>query len=93
VDRTSSRSVRMVGGGLMDVATVVRFIVDLRRTYKSRRGAGIPCAIDGYEGVVRGAQAGQQNSFDQRLQLQFREWCADGGGRDASLRVPMSGLQ
>ena len=23
----------------------------------------------GYEGVVRGAQAGQQNSFDQRLQF------------------------
>jgi hypothetical protein len=69
------------------------FIVDLRRTYISRRAAGIPCAIDGYEGVVRGAQAGQQNSFDQRLQLQFREWCADGGGRRASLRVPMFGLQ
>jgi len=39
------------------------------------------------------AQAGQQNSFDQRWQLQFREWCAEGGGRDASLRVPMFGLQ
>ena len=69
------------------------FIVDLRRTYKSRRTAGIPCAIDGYERVARGAQAGQQNSFEQRLQLQFREWCADGGGRDASLPAPMSGLQ
>ena len=69
------------------------FIVDLRRTYKSGRAAGIPCAIDEYEGVVRGAQTGQQNSFDQRLQLQFREWCVDGGGRDASLPVPMSGLR
>src|SRR5258708_40268940 len=43
------------------------FIVDLRRTYKSGRAAGIPSGIDGYERVVRGAQAGQQNSFDQRL--------------------------
>jgi hypothetical protein len=32
------------------------FIVDLRRTYKSRRAAGIPCAIDGYEGVAREAR-------------------------------------
>src|SRR5258705_13587910 len=55
--------------------------------------AGTPCAIDGYERVARGAQAGQKNSFDQHLQLRFREWCAEGGGRRASLRVPMFGLQ
>jgi hypothetical protein len=44
------------------------FIVDLLRIYKSRRAAGFRCIIDGYE-ELPGAQAGQQNSFDQRLQL------------------------
>jgi hypothetical protein len=42
---------------------------------------------------LRGAQAGLQNSFDQRLRLRFREWFVDGGGRRASLRVPLFGLQ
>jgi hypothetical protein len=72
---------------------VPSFIVNPLRTYKSPRAAGIRCAIIGYEGDVREGQTCQQNRFDERLRLRFREWCVDGGGRRASLRVPMFGLQ
>jgi anti-anti-sigma factor len=42
-------------------------------TYIDSAGLGILVAAHCSQGVVRGAQTGQQNSFDQRLQLQFRE--------------------
>jgi putative FmdB family regulatory protein len=45
-----TRACRSTGVGRGMVFPLV--IVDLRRTYKYRRAAGIPCAIDGYEGVL-----------------------------------------
>jgi hypothetical protein len=65
------------------------FIVNLLRIYKSRLAAGIRFAIEADTKELRA----EHRPVKQRLQLRFRERCADGGGRCASLRVLMFGLQ